>query len=73
MIVAVPVLLLSRAPGFTLKLVWYISAAAVVVQLALALLLLRREFQRRLNFAAADLAHPPLRTAPEISANAMAE
>ena len=72
-IIAVPVLLLSRAPGFTLKLVWYISATAVVVQLALALLLLRREFQRRLNFAAADAAHPPLQTATEISANAMAE
>jgi MATE family, multidrug efflux pump len=72
-IIAVPVLLLSRAPGFALRWVWYISAAAVVVQLALALVLLRREFQRRLNFAAVDVGHPPLRTAAEIRASAIAE
>jgi hypothetical protein len=30
--------------------VWYLSVASVYVQLALALLLLRREFARRLNF-----------------------
>jgi Na+-driven multidrug efflux pump len=49
-IIAVPVLLLSRAAGFTLLWVWYISAAAVVVQLALNLALLRREFRVRLAF-----------------------
>jgi putative MATE family efflux protein len=72
-IIAVPVLLLARAPGFTLLWVWYISAAAVVVQLALALLLLRREFRRRLNFAAADASAPPsLRPVPDVG-NAMAD
>ncbi|HEY7188152.1 MAG TPA: MATE family efflux transporter [Vicinamibacterales bacterium] len=64
-IIAVPVLLLARAPGFTLLWVWYISAAAVVVQLAMALLLLRHEFARRLNFAASDAAHPSLTTVPD--------
>jgi len=59
-IIAVPVLLLSRVPGFTLRWVWYISAAAVVVQLVLAMTLLRREFRRRLNFAETTTA--PLRT-----------
>jgi len=71
-IIAVPVLLLSRAPGFTLLWVWYISAAAVVVQLTLALLLLRREFGRRLNFAASAAAHPSLPAVPGVG-NAMAD
>jgi Na+-driven multidrug efflux pump len=50
-IVAVPVLLLAGTPGFALRWIWYISAAAVVVQLAMNLLLLKREFRLRLNFA----------------------
>jgi putative MATE family efflux protein len=48
-IVAVPVLLLARTPGFALRWIWYISVAAVVVQLAMNLLLLRREFRIRLG------------------------
>jgi putative MATE family efflux protein len=36
--VAIPVLLLAQTPGFALKWIWYISAAAVVVQLAMNLL-----------------------------------
>ena len=50
-IVAVPVILLAQTPGFALRWVWYISAGAVVIQLAMSLLLLRREFRVRLNFA----------------------
>jgi putative MATE family efflux protein len=50
-IVAVPVLLLAQTPGFALRWIWYISVAAVVVQLAMNLLLLKREFRLRLNFA----------------------
>ena len=49
-IVAVPVLLLAQAPGFSLRWIWYISAGAVVVQLAMNLWLLQREFRLRLNF-----------------------
>ncbi|HKH74342.1 MAG TPA: MATE family efflux transporter [Vicinamibacterales bacterium] len=49
-IVAVPVLLLAQSPGFTLRWIWYISAGAVVVQLAINLWLLQREFRVRLNF-----------------------
>ncbi len=49
-IIAIPVLLLARTPGFTLTWVWYISVAAVVIQLIMNLLLLRREFRVRLNF-----------------------
>ena len=50
-IVAIPAFLLSRFPGFQLEWVWYLSVASVLVQLALNLLLLRREFRRRLTFA----------------------
>ena len=49
-IVAVPVLLLAQTPGFALRWIWYISAGAVVVQLAMNLWLLQREFRVRLNF-----------------------
>jgi putative MATE family efflux protein len=50
-IIAIPVLLLAETPGFMLGWIWYISAAAVVVQLTMNLLLLQREFRLRLNFA----------------------
>jgi putative MATE family efflux protein len=49
-LIAVPVLLLAQVPGFELRWIWYISAAAVLVQLALNLLYLRREFDVRLRF-----------------------
>jgi putative MATE family efflux protein len=49
-VIAVPVLLLSQTAGFSLRWIWYISVGAVVVQLAMNLLLLRREFGVRLNF-----------------------
>ena len=49
-IVSIPVLLLSRTPGFELRWMWYISAITVGLQLVLNLLLLRREFRRRLAF-----------------------
>jgi putative MATE family efflux protein len=55
-LVAVPVLLLAQSPGFSLRSVWYISVAAVVVQLAMNLLLLRREFRLRLDFPRAAAA-----------------
>jgi putative MATE family efflux protein len=54
-IIAVPVLLLAGAPGFTLRWVWYISVGAVFVQLVMNLLLLRREFRLRLNFEPATV------------------
>jgi putative MATE family efflux protein len=51
-VVAVPVLVLARLPGFALTTIWYLAAVSVFVQLAIALLLLRREFGRRLRFVA---------------------
>lgn len=53
-VVAVPVVVLSRMPGFQLHWIWYLSVAAVLVQLALSMWLLRREFGRRLDFAPAS-------------------
>jgi putative MATE family efflux protein len=48
---AIPVLFLSRVPGFSLRWVWLLSAVTVFAQMTLSLLLLRREFRRRLAFA----------------------
>jgi len=48
-ILIVPVLLLARLPGFELRWVWYVAAGTVYVQLAVSLLLLRREFGKKLG------------------------
>ena len=53
-VVALPVLMLARRPGFALTTIWYLAAVSVFAQLGLALLLLRREFGRRLRFLAAS-------------------
>jgi MATE family, multidrug efflux pump len=49
-LVVVPAVILSKAPGFQLRWIWFLSMGAVYVQLALALWLLRREYARRLQF-----------------------
>jgi len=49
-LVLIPAIALSKAPGFQLRWIWYLSLGAVVVQLALSLWLLRREFAKRLRF-----------------------
>lgn len=50
-IFALPAAILSRQPGFTIREVWYLSVATVTLQAITNLLLLRREFGRKLNFA----------------------
>jgi putative MATE family efflux protein len=50
LLIAVPAIVLSRNPGFKLTWIWYLSMAAVWIQLGLALWFLRREFERRLTF-----------------------
>jgi putative MATE family efflux protein len=50
-IIAIPAIVLSRMPGFQLHTIWYLSMAAVFVQLLLSMSLLSREFGRRLNFS----------------------
>ncbi len=50
--VAVPALWLARRPDFQLRWIWYLSAASILFQLALNLVLLYREFRLRLAFTA---------------------
>jgi putative MATE family efflux protein len=50
LMVAIPAFLISRIPGFELRWIWYLSVGSVLVQLTLSMLLLRREFGRRLVF-----------------------
>ena len=49
LIVAIPVMLLSRQPGFELRWIWYLSVGAVLLQVVASLWLLRREFELRLT------------------------
>ena len=51
LVVAIPAVLLARSPGFELQWLWYLSVLATVLQLAMNLVLLRREFRVRLNFS----------------------
>lgn len=48
---AVPGYLLAQQPGFRLSTLWYISVASVLLQVAVAVWLLHREFDRKLTFA----------------------
>jgi putative MATE family efflux protein len=47
--IAIPALLLSRLAGFELRWIWYLSVIAILIQLTIILLLLRREFRLRLD------------------------
>jgi putative MATE family efflux protein len=47
-IVAIPAFALARLPGFRLSWVWYLTVISVMLQMALSLWLLQREFTRRL-------------------------
>ena len=64
-VIDVPAIALSTTPGFRLVWIWYLSAGAVVLQLALVLLLLRREFRLRLDALAAP---PPVAAAASAEA-----
>jgi Na+-driven multidrug efflux pump len=47
---ALPALALSRMPGFQIKHVWYLSVASILFQAGVNLLLLQREFRKKLTF-----------------------
>jgi putative MATE family efflux protein len=47
--IAIPALVLSRMAGFELRWVWYLSVVAILLQLMIILLLLRREFRLRVD------------------------
>jgi len=51
--VVVPTLFLVQQPGFELWSLWVIAAGSIFLQMAVSLLLLQREFRRRLAFGPA--------------------
>jgi putative MATE family efflux protein len=59
-LVAVPTLLLARLPSFELRWIWFLSVAAILIQLGIILLLLRRELRLKLD--------TPVTTAVPVSA-----
>lgn len=54
----VPAVLLSTLPHFTLTEVWYLSVATVTLQAVTSVLLLQREFRRRLGMPSASAGGP---------------
>jgi putative MATE family efflux protein len=48
LLVAIPATLLSRQPGFQLRWIWYLTVGSSLVQVSSNLLLLRREYARKL-------------------------
>ncbi|HEX8490139.1 MAG TPA: MATE family efflux transporter, partial [Chthoniobacterales bacterium] len=54
LIFVLPALIMSRMAGFDIKHVWYLSVATILFQAGVNLLLLRREFQRKLRFSGGD-------------------
>jgi len=55
---ALPAALMSRMPGFQIKHIWYLSVASILLQACTNLLLLRREFQKKLVFPESDTLAP---------------
>ena len=58
-VIAVPAIAFSTMPGFQLVWIWYLSAGAIVLQLAMVMVFLRREFRVRL-----DSMPPPVMARP---------
>lgn len=59
-VVAIPAYVLSSWPGVQLTWVWYLTVLSVVLQMALGLWLLRREFRIRLSAGRDALPVPPV-------------
>jgi MATE family, multidrug efflux pump len=59
-LIATPVLMLSRLPGFHLTWIWYLSVTGVMLQMIANLLLLRREFRLRFPTPPAVVNQPSL-------------
>jgi Na+-driven multidrug efflux pump len=51
MLFAVPALIISRAPGFEMREVWYLSVGTIIFQMCVNLFLLRHELRKRLRFS----------------------
>lgn len=57
---ALPAAALSQMPGFQIRHVWYLSVVSILLQACTNLLLLRREFQRKLTFPESEKLSPGL-------------
>ena len=53
LLIAIPLIFLTKMNGFQLNWIWYLSATAVFIQMVLSLSLLRMQFARRLQFGPA--------------------
>jgi Na+-driven multidrug efflux pump len=51
---AFPAVIVSRMPGFYIRQLWYLSVVSILLQACVNLLLLRREFKKKLVFSDAD-------------------
>jgi Na+-driven multidrug efflux pump len=56
---AIPAYIMSTLPGFHIQQVWYLSVATVVIQAVVNVILLHREFDRKLKFPEAAPAIVP--------------
>ena len=68
---SLPAIWLSTRPGFRIEYVWYLSNAATTLQAVQSLLLLRREFRKRLGMLRQQ--HAPTQTASEPVASSVRE
>jgi putative MATE family efflux protein len=57
---ALPAAALSQMPGFQIRHVWYLSVVSILLQACTNLLLLRREFQKKLTFPESEKLSPGL-------------
>jgi putative MATE family efflux protein len=55
LMVAIPAVLLSTVPGFQLRWIWYLAITGTTVQVIANVVLLRREFRRKLDFGETPL------------------
>ena len=49
LMIAVPAFLMTNAPGFELRWLWFLSVTATIAQMVMSLVLLRREFRLKLG------------------------
>jgi putative MATE family efflux protein len=71
--VALPAILLSKLPGFQLVWIWYITVAAIALQMVVSLTLLQREMKLRLDGGAKAAGREPVGAAALDAAEAAPE
>jgi Na+-driven multidrug efflux pump len=65
-IIALPLVFLSKMAGFRLEWIWWLSVVGVTLQMILNLVLLHREFGRRLSFATPGASVAPVAAATPV-------